>query len=78
LPHAKEQMEERGIPEEEARATLEAPDAEYPGYWGRTVAEKTFPRRHLATKVVYNLGLEGERIVVTVERGRPTPGGGRR
>ncbi len=74
LPHALEQMAERGISEEEARATLVEPDREYPGGRGRTVAERVPPRRRLATKVVYNLGLEDERIVVTVERGRPTTG----
>jgi len=35
------------------------------------VAEHTFAGRRLAVKVVYNLGLEDERIVVTVELGRP-------
>jgi hypothetical protein len=72
LPHALEQMAERGISEEEARATLEAPDVEYPGRRGRTVAERVPAGRRLAVKVVYNRGLEDERIVVTVELGRPT------
>jgi hypothetical protein len=72
LPHARRRMEERGISEEEVRATLEYPDVEYPGNLGRTVAERVPPGRSLAVKVVYNLGLEDERIVVTVERGRPT------
>jgi hypothetical protein len=74
LPHALRRMEERRISEEEARATLEEPDLEYPGNLGRTVAERVFPGRRLATKVVYNLGPEGERAVVTVERGRSTGG----
>jgi len=42
------------------------------------VAERILPGRRLAVKVVYNLGAEDERIVVTVELGRPTrrgPGG---
>ena len=72
-------MEERGISEEEVRATLESPDVEYPGNLGRTVAERVPPGRSgaLAVRVVYNRGLEDERIVVTVERGRPTrPEGG--
>jgi len=38
------------------------------------VAERVFPSKRLATKVVYNLGPEDERIVVTVERGRATGG----
>jgi hypothetical protein len=65
-------MAVRGISEEEARAALEGPDREYPGRLGRTVAERVPPGRRLATKVVYNLGAGDERIVVTVERGRPT------
>jgi hypothetical protein len=67
-------MEERHISEEEAHATLEDPDLEYPGNLGRTVAERVFPGRRLATKVVYNLGPDDERIVITIERGRPTGG----
>lgn len=66
-------MAERGISEEEVRATLENPDYEYPGRRGRTVAELMPPgRRWLATKVVYTRGLEDELIVVTAERGRPS------
>ena len=74
LPHARRRMEEREISEEEVRTTLESPDLEYPGNQGRTVAERTQPGRRLATKVVYNRGSEAEdeRVVVTVERGRPT------
>jgi hypothetical protein len=72
LPHARRRMEERGISEEEARAALEEPDREYRGRLARRIAERTPPGRSLATKVVYNFGAEGERIVVTVERGRPT------
>ncbi len=81
LPHARRRIAERGIYEEEVRATLEEPDVEYPGRRGRTVAERTPPGRRLATKVVYNRGLEDERIVVTAERGRPArrvPEGGER
>jgi hypothetical protein len=70
LPHTVEQMVARGISAEEARAALEDPDAEYPGRFGRTVAEKTFPGRRLATKVVYNRSERDEYIVVTAERGR--------
>lgn len=64
-------MSERGIPRSEARSALETPDREYPGDWGRTVAERTPPGRRLAIKVVYNRGLRDERIVVSVMRGRP-------
>lgn len=76
LPHARERMELRGISEEEVRAALESPDLEYPGRLGRTVAELSpgawgrFDA--LALRVVYNLGAEDERVVVTVEVGRPT------
>jgi hypothetical protein len=62
-------MKEGRISEEEARATLEEPDLEYPGNLGRTLAERVFPGRRLLTKVVYNLRGEDERVVVTVERG---------
>jgi hypothetical protein len=41
LLHAREQMTERGISQSAARETLENPDREYPGDWGRTVAERT-------------------------------------
>ena len=64
-------MAERGISQSAARETLENPDREYPGDWGRTVAERTPPGRRLAVKVVYNRGLENERIVVSVMRGGP-------
>lgn len=64
-------MAERGISQSTARETLENPDREYPDDWGRTVAERTPSGRRLAIKVVYNQGLENERIVVSVMRGRP-------
>ena len=67
-------MKQRRLSEEEARAALEEPDLEYLGNLGRTVAERVFPGRSLATKVVYNLGPEDELVVITVERGRPTGG----
>jgi Domain of unknown function (DUF4258) len=74
LPHALRRMDERGIARWEAEAVLEAPDVEYPGHvFERVVAERVLPGRRLAVKVVYNLGAEDERIVVTVELGRPTP-----
>jgi hypothetical protein len=80
LPHAVERMEQRGISEEEVRDVLERPDLEYPGRLGRTVAERSPSEagRPLALRVIYNLGLADERVVVTVELGRPTspPEGG--
>ena len=72
LPHARRRMEERRISEEEVETVLEAPALEYLGNLGRTVAERILPGRRLAVKVVYNLGAGGERVVVTVELGRPT------
>ena len=69
-PHAREDMVERGISEKDVEATLEEPDTEYPGYGGRTVAERTPEDRRVAFKVVYNLGLEDERVVIAVMRGR--------
>jgi len=66
-------MDERGIAQWEVAAVLEAPGIEYPGHFlERTVAERVLPGRRLAVKVVYNLGAEDERIVVTVELGGPT------
>lgn len=73
LPHARRRMDERGIAQWEVAAVLEAPGIEYPGHFlERTVAERVLPGRRLAVKVVYNLGAQDERIVVTVELGRPT------
>jgi uncharacterized protein YuzE len=70
-PHAERRMRERGITVAEVYRTLEEPDRDYRGRLARRIAERTPPGRRLATKVVYNIGAEGERIVVTVERGRP-------
>lgn len=73
LPHAEEQMQERGISEEQVRATLGEPDAEYPVGRGRIRAERRFHGMRLAVKVVYNFSPEtGERIVISAMRGRPT------
>lgn len=74
LPHARRRMEERGISEEEVAAVLEAPALEYLGNFVCTVAERILPGRRLAMKVVYNLSTRAgdERVVVTVELGRPT------
>ena len=73
LPHTLRRMDERRIAKWEVAAVLEAPDVEYPGHvFERVVAERVLPGRRQAVKVVYNLGAEDERIVVTVELGRPT------
>lgn len=68
-------MEERDISEEEVRDILARPDLEYPGKLGRTVAERSPSKggrfSSLAVRVIYNFGLRDERIVVTVELGRP-------
>lgn len=81
IPHALDDMKERDISDEVVRWTLEEPDVEYQSYKERIVAERTPEGRRLAFKVVYNLGLEGERVVVAVMRGRPRrtgPEGGER
>lgn len=73
LPHAEEQMHERGISEDQVRETLSEPDAEYPVGRGRIRAERRFQGMRLAVKVVYNLSSEtGECIIVSAMRGRPT------
>jgi hypothetical protein len=41
-------------------------------FWNVRWLSGFLPGRRLAVKVVYNLGAEDERIVVTVELGRPT------
>ncbi len=64
-------MRERGVSEAQVRAVLERPYHEYPGDLGRTVAEGRVGTGRHTIKVVYNRGLEDERIVVTVMRGRP-------
>ncbi|MBA2714857.1 MAG: DUF4258 domain-containing protein [Rubrobacteraceae bacterium] len=71
LPHALEQMEEREISASRVHTTMQNPDHEYPGDWGRTVAEKRFGMERSAIKVVYNRGPRDERIIVSVMRGRP-------
>lgn len=77
-PHTRRRMEERDISEEEVRDILARPDLEYPGKLGRIVAERSPSESgrfsSLAVRVIYNSGLQDERIVVTVELGRPTPG----
>jgi hypothetical protein len=69
VPHARDQMRERNISEDQLRQTLERPETEYSGDFGRTVAERRFGGRNVI-KVVYNRGLQDERIVVTVMRAR--------
>jgi hypothetical protein len=72
LPHARDQMGERRITDTMVRGVLSNPAHEYPGDWGRTVAEgQPVPGRRSVVKVVYNRGLRGECIVVSVMRGRP-------
>jgi hypothetical protein len=72
LPHARDQMGERRITDRIVRGVLSNPAQEYPGDWGRTVAEgQPLPGRRSVVKVVYNRGLGGELIVVSVMRGRP-------
>ena len=71
LVHARRQMDLRGILVEEVRATLEKPDVVYEGARGRIVAKHRLPGRKLVVKVVYNEGAGGERVIVTVMRGRP-------
>ncbi len=63
LPHALEQMEERGISEEQARATLEEPDTGGTANYGRLYAQKLFGNRRI--RVIYNQGTD-EAIVVSV------------
>lgn len=69
VPHARDQMRERNISEDQVHRTLERPETEYSGDFGRTVAERRFGGRSVI-KVVYNRGLQDERIVVTVMRAR--------
>ena len=68
-PHARDQMRERNISEDQVRRTLERPETEYSGDFWRTVAKRRFGGRSVI-KVVYNQGLQDEHIVVTVMRPR--------
>jgi uncharacterized protein YggU (UPF0235/DUF167 family) len=63
LPHAREQMFERGISEEDIRVALEAPDLEGAANFGRLYAQKTIGHRRV--RVIYNEGAD-EAIVVSV------------
>ena len=60
-------MRERNISEDQVRRTLERPETDRSGDFGRTVAERRFGGRRVI-KVVYNRGLRDERLVVTVRR----------
>jgi Domain of unknown function (DUF4258) len=71
LPHARQRMREWGITEAQVRPVLERPAHQYPGNYGRMVAEKREGDGRLAIKVVYNAYPGNERIVVTVMSGRP-------
>ncbi len=73
LPHALEQMAERGISEEEARAVLEEPDQGGAANFGRLYFQKRIGHRRV--RVIYNRGAD-EIVVVSVmlrrrEGGRP-------
>lgn len=63
LPHAREQMEERGISEEEARSVLEEPDFEGLANFGRLYSQKRIGSRRI--RVIYNQGAD-EAVVVSV------------
>ena len=73
LPHAREQMEERGVPEERVRAAIEEPEYTGEGDYGRLVADRRFGST--VVRVIYNVGRE-EYIVVSVMRRRRLGGGG--
>jgi hypothetical protein len=63
IPHALEQMERRGISEEETRRVLEEPDEEGEANFGRLYAQKVIGRRRI--RVVYNRGAD-EIVAVSV------------
>lgn len=73
LPHARAQMEERGITGEEARVTVEEPDWEGKGVHGQLVADRRSDGG--AVRVIYNVG-EEEYIVISVMRRRRAGAGG--
>jgi hypothetical protein len=54
VPHALEQMERRGISEEEVAAVLEDPNEEGPANFGRLYAQSVIGHRRI--RVVYNRG----------------------
>ncbi len=75
LPHAREQIEERGIAEEQVRATVEDPEWTGHGDYGRFVADRRFGRG--VVRVVYNAGHEENVIISVMRRRRVGTGGGR-
>jgi hypothetical protein len=72
VPHALEQMERRGISEEEVAAVLEDPNEEGPANFGRLYAQSVIDDRRI--RVVYNRGTNETVVVSVVFRGRE--GGG--
>ncbi len=64
LPHAREQMEERGVSEEEVKETVGSPDQSYVGRFGRIVVEKDYGTRIL--RVVYNEGQDEIMIITAI------------
>ena len=74
LLHATRRMEGHQITEDEVRVTLTESNAGYPGNLDRPASRRGHSPVGGSAKVVYNRGLEGEGIVVTVECGRPAGG----
>ena len=72
MPHALEQMERRGISEEEVAAVLEDPNEEGPANFGRLYAQSVIDDRRI--RVVYNRGTD-ETVVVSVMFRRREGGG---
>jgi len=71
LPHAVEQMEKRGVTEEQVKLTVERPGREKEGRLGRVVPERRFPdeRGGQLVRVPYNIG-QDEAVVGTVTKRR--------
>jgi Domain of unknown function (DUF4258) len=72
VPHALEQMERRGISEEEVAAVLADPNEEGPANFGRLYAQSVIGHRRV--RVVYNWGAD-EAVVVSVMFRRREGGG---
>ncbi len=72
MPHALEQMERRGISEEEVAAVLEDPNEEGPANLGRLYAQSVIGHRRI--RVVYNRETD-EAVVVSVMFRRREGGG---
>jgi hypothetical protein len=73
LPHAREQMELRGISDEEVIEAIRSADTAYAGRFGRIVSDKDFGDRVL--RVVYNVASEDEAVVITAIPIRKAGGG---